>query len=96
MIVHYQVIDSRVDPIDVRLFPVEFIDWECLTIGNLGWGQLQIKDANYILVNDGYSRKKWMIRFCNEVLDLYVREINKICNKRMKEFEGELQQWNQR
>lgn len=27
---------------NVRFIPIEFLDWSCLTIGALGWGQIQI------------------------------------------------------
>ena len=38
LIVRYQIRDNKVEPIDVRTFPVEFLDWNCIRIGALGWG----------------------------------------------------------
>jgi hypothetical protein len=26
--------------------PIEYLDWSCLTLGALGWGQIQIANSN--------------------------------------------------
>ena len=33
---------------DVRLVPIEYLDWDCLTVGALGWCQIQIANANHV------------------------------------------------
>jgi hypothetical protein len=63
---------------NVHFVPIEFLDWSCLTIGALGWGQIQIVDSNRIIVNQGYSRRDWMIELCDAVLAFYPKEIAKI------------------
>lgn len=62
----------------VHFVPIEFLSWNCLTIGALGWGQIQIANANNIVVNHGYSRKRWMLELCDVLLEFYPREIEKI------------------
>lgn len=71
---------------EVTFVPIEFLNWDCLTIGALGWGQIQIANSNDIILNEGYSRKRWMVEFCNIMLDFYPKEITKI-GDRIKRFE---------
>lgn len=62
----------------VNFVPIEFLSWECLTIGALGWGQIQIANASNIIVVPGYSRKKWMLTLCDALFEFYPQEIVKI------------------
>ena len=78
IVVKYSVESTRVVASDVLFSPIEFLDWDCLTVGALGWGQIQIANSNDIRVIDGYSRKKWMLRLCEAMLEFYPREIGKI------------------
>lgn len=66
---------------------IESLAWECLTIGALGWGQIQIANANIINIAEGYSRKKWMLELCDVMLEFYPREIGKI-KDRIDYFKG--------
>ncbi|MDL1891427.1 hypothetical protein FBQ87_00850 [Sphingobacteriales bacterium CHB3] len=59
--VAYSVKGTRVKVEKVHFVPIEFLSWECLTIGALGWGQIQIANSDKIIVNPKYSRKKWML-----------------------------------
>jgi len=70
----------------VTFVPIEFLSWESLTIGALGWGQIQIANAKHIKINHGYSRKQWMLELCDAVLAFYPREIAKI-HERIDYFE---------
>jgi len=65
------------------------------TIGALGWGQIQIANSNYIVVNSQYSRRQWMIEMCDTLMDFYPREIAKI-NARIERFHKLKQQWQER
>lgn len=85
LLVRYAVSGNRLTVSDVLFSPIEFIDWSCLTIGALGWGQLQIANSNNVLLNERYSRKKWMLQLCEQVLQFYPREIAKI-NQREEKF----------
>ena len=72
--------------------PIEFLGWDCLTIGALGWGQIQIANANNINIVQGYSRKQWMLGLCDAMLDFYPREIAKITD-RIGYIESVRQSW---
>jgi hypothetical protein len=61
-----------------RFVPIEFLSWGCLTVGALGWGQIQIANSNLIVISPGYSRKSWMLELCDTLLEFYPREISKI------------------
>ena len=77
---------------DVRFLPIEFLNWNCLTIGALGWGQIQIANANRLEVQYGYSRKKWMLELCDMLMEFYPKEIGKI-TERITHFEQVRQFW---
>ncbi len=70
----------------VRLIPIEHLEWSCLTIGALGWGQIQIANANIVHVNRQTTRKKWMLELCNALEIHYPKEISKI-EKRIAYFD---------
>ena len=82
----YNIEGTKVNVKEVNFIPIEFLSWDCLTIGALGWGQIQIANSNIIKINPKYSRKKWMLEFCDVMLDFYPKEILKI-DKRIKHFE---------
>lgn len=71
---------------DVMFVPIEFLGWDCLTIGALGWGQIQIANSHHVTVNPEYSRRRWMLEFCEVMLDFYPKEIAKI-GERTSRFE---------
>ncbi len=79
----------------VYFVPIEFLSWECLTIGALGWGQIQIANANNIIVNHEYSRKKWMLELCDTLFEFYPQEIGKVKN-RIEYFKKVKKQWEQK
>lgn len=62
----------------VYFVPIEMLSWSCLTIGALGWGQIQIANSNNIILDEDYSRKRWMVNLCDVILDFYPSEISKI------------------
>lgn len=93
--VAYAVKGTTVKVERVHFVPIEFLSWECLTIGALGWGQIQIANSNKIIVNPKYSRKKWMLEFCDVMLDFYPKEIEKI-DKRIKHFQKVKKVWDQK
>ncbi|RLC99778.1 MAG: hypothetical protein DRI77_01970 [Chloroflexi bacterium] len=77
---------------NVRFVPIEFLGWDCLTIGALGWGQIQIANSNYITINPQYPRKKWMLELCDVLLEFYPKEIAKI-NDRIGYFKQVQEFW---
>lgn len=86
LFVSYSIMGSRIVVSGVHFVPIEFLDWNCLTIGALGWGQIQIANSNVINLKPQYSRNLWMLELCDVMLDFYPREIAKI-HKRVTRFE---------
>lgn len=78
LIASYHVRATQAIITDVKFVPIEFLGWDCLTIGALGWGQIQIANTNYISVNPQYSRRTWMLELCEALLEFYPKEIAKI------------------
>jgi len=77
---------------DVIFVPIEFLGWDCLTVGALGWGQIQIANANRITISPQYSRKPWMLEMCEVLLQFYPKEIQKI-NERIERFRAVREFW---
>jgi len=44
----YHLEKTKAQITEVRFNPIEFLGWNCLTIGALGWGQIQIANSNYM------------------------------------------------
>lgn len=95
LMVSYALDGLRVAVEQVTFVPIGFIDWKCLSVGALGWGQIQIANSSNVVVRPGYSRKSWMIEFCDRMLEFYPREMDKI-DRRMERFRGIKEQWERR
>lgn len=93
--VNYRVEDLKVVIDSVTFVPLEFLSWDCLTLGALGWGQIQIKDAKTVTILPKNERKSWMIEMCDNLLDFYPKEILKI-NDRISYFEKVKKYWQER
>lgn len=92
LIVSYDVDGVKVLVDNVTFVPIEFLSWSCLTLGALGWGQIQIANSNRIDVLDKNPRKAWMLELCERILQFYPREILKI-NERINYFEKVREHW---
>lgn len=92
LMVNYHIEAARPQVTQVMFVPIEFLNWDCLTIGALGWGQIQIANANCITVLPHYSRKKWMLQLCDMLSEFYPREIAKI-DVRAKHFDMVREHW---
>lgn len=88
----YEVTKTKVVIKKVHFVPIEFLSWECLTIGALGWGQIQIANSNRMKLIPQNSRKKWMIQLCNNLFEFYPNEISKI-NERVLYFKKVKAYW---
>ena len=95
LLVKYAIKGTALHATKVHFVPIEFLSWECLTIGALGWGQIQIANANTITINEGYARRDWMLQLCDAMLEFYPREIGKIQN-RIAYFKKVKQDWQKR
>lgn len=92
LLVSYHTVNERVIITSVRFVPIEFLSWDCLTIGALGWGQIQIANSNNIIINEHYLRRRWMLELCDVLLQFYPREIAKI-GLRIEHFEKVREFW---
>ena len=90
--VNYKVEVQKIIIDKVLFVPLEFLSWDCLTLGALGWGQIQLANANTVTVLPNNTRKNWMIAMCNNVLDFYPKEILKI-NERIGRFKEVKKYW---
>ena len=86
LMISYDVNDLTIVACDVKFVPIEWLNWSCLTIGALGWGQIQIANSNNIVLNRNPNRATWMIELCDILLSFYPKEIFKI-NARIEHFE---------
>jgi hypothetical protein len=86
LLVEYTLNQTVMEVSNVHFVPIEFLSWNCLTLGALGWGQIQIANANRLTIQEQYSRKKWMIELCDRLFEFYPREIGKI-TERITHFE---------
>ncbi len=92
LLIKYSISNIKVTVTEVIFTPIEYLSWACLTVGALGWGQIQIADSNRIQLLDRYSRKKWMLQFCDAMFDFYPAEILKI-NDRLERFSSVKNLW---
>jgi hypothetical protein len=95
IMVKYAVEENRIKVAEVNFAPIEFLDWDCLTVGALGWGQIQIANSNFIKINHGYSRKVWMLTLCETLFEFYPKEIQKI-QDRILRFQEVHNYWEQK
>lgn len=95
IMVRYSIEGTSFIASDVTFAPIEFLDWDCLTVGALGWGQIQIKNSNSIQLNDRFSRKNWMLQFCDIMSQFYPKEVLKI-RERIDRFENVKDYWESR
>ncbi len=92
LMVKYSAEGTKVAAKEAHFVPIEFLSWDCLTIGALGWGQIQIANANVLKIVEGNSRKNWMIELCDTLLDFYPKEIEKI-GERIEHFKKIKRYW---
>jgi hypothetical protein len=91
LVVAYNIRGTHVEVEKVHFVPIEFLSWDCLTIGALGWGQIQIANSNRIDIAP-QSRKKWMIELCDTLFEFYPAEISKI-KERIDYFRKVKERW---
>jgi len=90
--VAYAVVDDSIEARSCHFIPIEHLDWSCLTLGALGWGQIQIANSNNIVINREQTRRTWMLKLCDKLADFYPKEIAKI-TKRITHFDKIRRHW---
>ena len=71
---------------DIHIKYIWELDWSILSIGALGKGQLQIKDANKELIFTDMGKDAWFEILKTKVMEFYTKQIIKI-EKEMKLWE---------
>ena len=84
LIIRYRLNGTRVLATQAHFAPIEFLSWNCLRIGALGLGQIQIKNANRIELLTAHSRRDWMLELCGRVVSYHQSEQTKI--ERQKQY----------
>lgn len=87
LLVSYLSNNNQLEVDRVKFFPIEFLDWSCLNIGALGWGQIQISNSNNLVFTEHRNREIWLQEFSKRLESFYNKEITKIA-KRKKYFFG--------
>ena len=82
LIVSYEVVDNKLEYRECNFKPIEAFSWDCLTLGALGWGQIQFANANNLQFNQLMSRKRWMLDMCDKLETFYDEEIGKIVERK--------------
>lgn len=95
LMVSYDIEERRAVVDRVTFVPIEFLGWDCLTIGALGWGQIQIADSNRMTLDPGSARRAWMLELCDRMLEFYPREIAKV-EGRIERFRQIRKAWSKR
>ena len=90
--IDYEVQGTEITIDEVNFVPIEFLSWDCLTLGALGWGQIQIANAKNVSIIPKNSRKKWVIELCDSLFKFYHKEIKK-AKDRISHFEHVRKQW---
>jgi hypothetical protein len=81
LLVSYRIENNKLVFKECSFVPIEMLDWSCLTLGALGWGQIQIANSNAININENNRRKKWMLQLCDALEVFYPNEISKIAER---------------
>ena len=81
LLVSYVIQDEQLYFEKCLFIPIEYLDWSCLTLGALGWGQIQIANSNILNVELTNTRKKWMLQLCDALDLFYPNEISKITHR---------------
>lgn len=82
LMVSYEVVDNKLEYRECNFKPIEAFSWDCLTLGALGWGQIQFANANNLQFNQLMSRKRWMLDMCDKLETFYNEEIGKIVERK--------------
>ncbi len=94
LLVAYKAEGNDLEFSECKFVPIEYLEWDCLTLGALGWGQIQIANSNIIKVNPAQTRRSWMLQLCDALDIFYPNEIQKIA-ERMDHFKKIREFWSE-
>ncbi|MCL1932101.1 MAG: hypothetical protein FWF55_09830 [Treponema sp.] len=92
LLVSYVIQNKQLHFKECFFIPVEYLDWSCLTLGALGWGQIQIANSNILKIKVKNTRKEWMLQLCDKLDLFYSKEISKI-KRRIDHFRKIKKNW---
>jgi hypothetical protein len=92
LLVSYSIQGEQLKFENCLFAPIEYLDWSCLTLGALGWGQIQIANSNIVNIEVKNTRKKWMLQLCDALDLFYPNEISKI-TRRIDYFKNIREYW---
>lgn len=78
LLISYKIENNRINCKESYFVPIEYVDWNCLTLGNLGWGQLQLKDSNNLLIDKDTTRQDWLDKMNSKLNSFYKKELKKL------------------
>ena len=81
LLIRYAIHGTTLTASDVALIPIEFLDWDCLTVGALGWGPDPDCQCEPSARQGSILAERWMLQLCNAMMEFYPREIDKIHNR---------------
>ena len=93
LLAEYVEKDGGIEFDNVSIVPIENFSWNCLQIGALGKGQIQIKNANNVQIEYSMTRKNWMQDLVKKMEEFYKKELVKV-EKRIKGIERLRDYWN--
>jgi hypothetical protein len=67
---------------EVTFAPIEHLRWNCLSIGALGWGQIQL--VRMPEIDEEATRADWMIELAETALRFYDHELRKIAQRKAR------------
>jgi len=83
--VHYKIENDILTILDIIVKKIENINWDCLTIQNLGKGQLQFKNLSEpITFIDNLNKKEWINILKSKAIEYYDKMILKITEYKME------------
>jgi hypothetical protein len=95
LLIEYDIRGTTLEASAAHFVPIEFLAWNCLTLGALGWGQLQLASNRSIEIDVRASRRDWMLELCEHLARFYPQEIGKI-QQRVRYFERIQASWRAR
>ena len=84
--VHYKRDEDSIEVKEVKVLNIYEIAWSNLTIGALGYGQLQIKDNNKNIETIPPNKESWELNLKKMATNFYIKQITK--------FEKQIKIWN--
>lgn len=84
--VDYKSQENKTTILNIEVRSPEELPWECLDLGNIGRGQIQIKDKNIPINFREISRSEWLKELSINKIKFLDKQINKFQKNKIKEI----------